>query len=112
MSVLIAVGWIAPPLLILWRSRREPKWVAYVRYGLAMLVVWQVVITVISHDTLIRVRETRAQGDIEGALADTGSNAAAVIIGWIPGVIYSLLLGAGRRFCLWFREKRAHQAVT
>lgn len=112
MSILIAIGWIAPPLLIFWRWQREPRWLAYIRYTVAVLIVWQVVMMVASHDTMIRVREARARGDIDGSIADTGSNAAAFMVGWIPGVIYAALLGAGRRLWLWFRQRRGRHAVA
>ena len=112
MSILSVIGWIVPPLLIFWRWQREPRWLVYIRYAVAVLVVWQVVMMVISHDTMIRVREARARGDIDGSIADTGANAAAFMVGWIPGVIYAALLGVARRLWLWFRQKRGHLGVA
>ena len=112
MSILIAIGWIAPPLLIFWRWQREPRWLAYIRYAVAVLIVWEVVMMVTSHDTMVRVGEAEARNDIDGSIADTGSNAAAFMVGWIPGFIYAVLLGACRRFWLWFRKKRGHHAVV
>jgi hypothetical protein len=109
---LIAIGWIVPPLLILWRWQREPSWFAYIRYAVAVLVVWQVVMMVISHDTMIRVHEARARGEIDGSIADTGSNAAAFMAGWIPGVIYAALLGVARWVWLWSKQKRGNHAVA
>ena len=108
MSIVIAIGWVAPLLLILWRSQREPRWLAYARYVVAVLVMWQVVMMMESHDTLIRVREARARGDIDRSIADTGSNAASFLLGWIPGFIYAIAIGAARRFWLRFRARRMH----
>jgi hypothetical protein len=85
---------------------------AYIRYAVAVLVVWQVVMMVTSHDTMIRVGEAEARNDIDGSMADTGSNAAAFMLGWIPGLIYAVSLGASRRFWLRFRRKRGHHAVV
>lgn len=112
MSIIIAIGWIAPPLLILWRQQCEPRWSVYIRYAVAVLIVWQVVMLVTSHDTMIQVSEANASGDIDGSLADTGPNAAAFMVGWIPGVIYVTLLGASRRLWLWFKHKRGHHDVS
>lgn len=112
MSILIATGWLAPPLLILWRWRREPRWFVYVRYIAAVLLVWLMVMMVTSHDTMILVREAKMRGDIDGSIADTGANVVALIAGWIPGAIYAALLGAGRRLWFWFRQKKGHHAVA
>ena len=106
MNIVIAIGWIVPLLLILWRSQREPRWLACVRYVVAVLVVWQVVMTVVSDDTMVRVREARVRGDIDGSISDTGANAAALLVGWIPGLIYATLIGVARWFWLRFIERR------
>lgn len=101
MSIGIAIACIIPLLLITWRSEREPRWLGYVRYLVAVLVVWQVVMMLVSQDTMIRVREARENGDIERASADTGPNAAAFMFGWIPGLAYAALIGTAR-WC-WLR---------
>lgn len=111
MNIVIIIGWILPLLLILWRSKREPRWLVYVRYIMAVLVAWQVVMMVISHDTMIRVREARARGDIDSSIFDTGSNAAAFLVGWIPGLIYATLIGVTRWSWLKFRAKRTDSPV-
>ena len=62
-----------------------------------MIVVWFVVMTVVSEETMIRVREARARGDIDGSIADTGANAATAMFGWVPGFLYALLIGGVRQ---------------
>jgi hypothetical protein len=112
MSIRIAISLIVPPLLIMWRWRREPSWLAYVRYVVAVLFVWEMVWEVSSQETMIRVREAKAQGDIDGMIGDTGSGAAAVMVGWIPGFIYATLLVSGRWLWLWYKRKRGHHPVA
>ncbi len=112
MSILIAIGWIAPPLLIFWRRQHEPRWLAYLRYVVAVIIVWFVAMTVTSEESMIRVRDARARGDIDGSIADTGANAVVAMFGWIPGFIYALLLAGVRHFWLWFRRKRGGHAAA
>ena len=110
MSGLIAIGCIVPPLLIVWRSRHETRWLAYVRYIVAVLIVWLVVLEAVSHETWLRVREARVRGDIDSVIADTGPNATALVLGWIPGVTYAVLLGVSRQF--WLRLSQRKQSQT
>jgi hypothetical protein len=100
MSICIAIGLLVPPLLVYWRGQFEPRALVYVRYFIAVLMVWFIVVSVMSYHMAIRMREAQARGDIDTAIADTGSNVVGFAFGWIPGVIYGLLL-AGLRW-LWF----------
>jgi len=114
MDITTSIAWIAPPALILWRRRREPRWLACARYILAVVAVWNAVAVETSHETLIRLREAAARGDVEGMAHDTGANVAALWMGWIPGGIYAATLGIGRRLGVWIvriasrREDRKH----
>jgi hypothetical protein len=72
-----AVAFLAPPLLIFWRWRREPRWLAYGRYLLAIAVVWE---------ALSRTASSKMSDLVLGIHSD----------GWIIGVIYAAFLGVFR----------------
>lgn len=97
---------IGPPLLIWWRRAGEPAWAIAFRYLLAVFLVWNAIILVVSHQTAVRVRAERARGKSMGEISDTGANAAAFMMGWIPGVAYVSVLGGSRAAVLWYRRRR------
>jgi uncharacterized membrane protein YqaE (UPF0057 family) len=92
---------IGPPLLIWWRRTGEPEWATTLRYLLAVFLVWNAIMFAVSHQTAIRVRAERARGKSMGEISDTGANAVAFMMGWIPGVAYAAALGGGRATVLW-----------
>jgi len=87
MSIWAVVGLLVPPLLIFWRWRREPRWLAYGRYLLAIAVVWE---------ALTRTATPEMSDLVLGIHSD----------GWIVGVIYAAFLGFSRWLILQYWNRK------
>jgi len=63
---------------------------------LGFLIVWYLIMVWTFHQVQFNVAEAEARGDIAGMCADTGDNAAALLLGWLPAGIYVFVLLAVR----------------
>lgn len=77
-----------PPAILFWRLKGNRRSVGQGRVFGAVIVFWLLFIMDVDNAVDRRLSKAVASGDLISEAGDTGSNAVALLAGWLPALIY------------------------
>lgn len=105
--LLVLLTLALPGLVMVWGNRFQRAGLTFLRFIVAVVAVWVWLLCVRFLVDAIDIRLTKTPEELHAIYAaDGAANAVALLFGWVPGVLLSVLAWGLGRVWRWLRRGR------